>query len=55
MLAAHRGDVLATITRWQEALAALDHKLDFYDDWLATGQRPARDPISHPLNPRSKP
>lgn len=45
MLAAHRAGVLATIDRWQEALAALDQKLDFYDDWIATGQRPARDPI----------
>jgi DNA-binding transcriptional MerR regulator len=51
MLAAHRVGVLATIARWQEALAALDQKLDFYDDWIATGQRPARDP----LKPGSKP
>ncbi|MBW8846695.1 MAG: MerR family transcriptional regulator [Burkholderiales bacterium] len=46
MLAAHRADVLATIARWQEALAALDQKLDFYDDWIATGERPARDPLT---------
>jgi len=45
MLAAHRAEVLATISRWQEALAALDQKLDFYDDWIATGQRPAGDPL----------
>jgi DNA-binding transcriptional MerR regulator len=45
MLAAHRTEVLATMARWQEALAALDQKLDFYDDWIATGQRPARDPL----------
>jgi DNA-binding transcriptional MerR regulator len=45
MLAAHRAEVLATMARWQEALAALDRKLDFYDDWIATGQRPAHDPL----------
>jgi DNA-binding transcriptional MerR regulator len=45
MLAAHRAQVLATMARWQEALAALDRKLDFYDDWIATGQRPAHDPL----------
>ena len=45
MLAAHRAEVLGTIARWQEALTALDQKLDFYDDWIATGQRPARDPL----------
>ena len=45
MLAAHRTEVQATMARWQEALAALDQKLDFYDDWIATGQRPARDPL----------
>lgn len=45
MLAAHRIEVLATMARWQEALTALDQKLDFYDDWIATGQRPARDPL----------
>ncbi|KQV96018.1 MerR family transcriptional regulator [Pelomonas sp. Root1237] len=54
MLAAHRADVLATISRWQEALTALDQKLDFYDDWIATGHRPARDPLK-PLNPGIKP
>lgn len=51
MLAAHRTEVLATMARWQEALAALDQKLDFYDDWIATGERPARDPLKR----RSKP
>jgi DNA-binding transcriptional MerR regulator len=45
MLAAHRAEVLATMARWQEALAALDRKLDFYDDWIATRQRPAHDPL----------
>ncbi len=52
MLAANRATVLATIDRWQEALAALDQKLDFYDDWIADGRRPARDPISPPPQTR---
>jgi DNA-binding transcriptional MerR regulator len=47
MLAAHRARVLATIEEWNEALALLDHKLDYYGEWVATGQRPRQAP-EHP-------
>lgn len=44
MLAAHRAKVLATIAEWTEALALLDTKLDYYGEWVATGQRPRNTP-----------
>jgi DNA-binding transcriptional MerR regulator len=44
MLAAHRARVLATIGEWTEALALLDTKLDYYGEWVTTGQRPRNTP-----------
>jgi len=44
MLAAHRERVLRTIEEWSEALQLLDQKLDFYGEWVATGQRPRQAP-----------
>jgi len=44
MLAAHRERVLRTIAEWSEALQLLDRKLDFYGEWVATGQRPRQAP-----------
>lgn len=43
LLAAHRGRVADTIAAWQESLALIDSKLAFYDTWIATGERPARE------------
>jgi DNA-binding transcriptional MerR regulator len=42
-LATHRVRVTQTIAQWREALALLDRKIAFYDDWLATGEKPARE------------
>jgi DNA-binding transcriptional MerR regulator len=44
MLTAHRARVTDTITQWKQALRLIDHKIDFYGEWLATGHRP-RDPL----------
>lgn len=40
LLRAHRRRVLDTIDEWQQALALLDHKIDFYGLWLESGHRP---------------
>jgi DNA-binding transcriptional MerR regulator len=37
MLAAHRERVKRTIAEWNEALALLDRKIDFYDDLIRSG------------------
>lgn len=55
MLAAHRERVQRTIAEWQAALALLDHKIRFYDDWQRTGKRPALDPSDPVYSKRSKP
>ena len=44
MLAAHRERVLGTIAEHRAALKLIDAKVGFYDDWIATGQRPKDDP-----------
>ena len=44
MLAAHRVRAQETITRWTDALALIDAKIDFYDEWVAHGERPAVEP-----------
>lgn len=44
LLAAHRQHVERTITEWQQALDLITRKVDFYDEWLATGKRP-KDPV----------
>ena len=46
LLLAHRDRVRATLAEWRRALALLDRKVDFYDDWLATGRRPE---LPHPV------
>jgi DNA-binding transcriptional MerR regulator len=38
MLAAHRERVKKTIAGWNEALALLERKLDFYDDLIRRGR-----------------
>jgi len=40
MLQAHRERVQRTIADWQQALALLDSKIDFYGQWQRTGKRP---------------
>ena len=44
MLCAHRARVYATIDEWHTALRMLDHKIEYFDEWLATGKRPDRSP-----------
>src|SRR5579872_2809434 len=46
LLAAHQTMVRATIARWTEALALIEAKVEFYDEWLANGERPAIAPCS---------
>lgn len=55
MLATHRERVLQTIEEWQAALALLDSKLDFYGDWLASGQRPVVEPSALRPPPARRP
>ena len=44
LLAAHRASVQENIARWEEAQALIDAKLEFYDEWVASGQQPAITP-----------
>lgn len=57
MLAAHRERVLRTIAAHRAALKLIDAKVGFYDDRIATGQRPKNDPNrltqAHPCTRRS--
>jgi DNA-binding transcriptional MerR regulator len=41
LLSAHREQVAATIDSWRRSLALIDAKIAYYDEWLATGSRPA--------------
>ena len=54
MLTAHRARVTETITQWKQALRLIDHKIDFYGEWLATGHRP-REPLSSLAKQTGKP
>ena len=44
LLAGHRVRVRDNITRWTEALALIEAKVEFYDEWMANGERPAVEP-----------
>jgi hypothetical protein len=44
LLAGHQVRVRENITRWTEALALIDAKVEFYDEWIANGERPAVEP-----------
>jgi DNA-binding transcriptional MerR regulator len=44
LLRSHRVRVKATIAEWTAALKLLDHKIEFYGEWLSTGQRPPKGP-----------
>ena len=47
MLQAHRDRVQRQIADWQEALELLDDKIQFYDKWQESGQRPPLNPTAH--------
>ena len=40
LLSAHRAGARETIARWTDALALIDAKIEFYDEWVAGGERP---------------
>jgi DNA-binding transcriptional MerR regulator len=44
LLAAHQARVRETIARWTEALALIDAKVEFYGEWVASGERPTVSP-----------
>jgi DNA-binding transcriptional MerR regulator len=44
LLAGHQEPVRENITRWTEALALIDAKIEFYDEWMADGARPTVEP-----------
>jgi DNA-binding transcriptional MerR regulator len=44
LLRAHQARVLENISRWTEALTLIEAKLEFYDEWVAKGARPAVGP-----------
>jgi hypothetical protein len=44
LLAKHQPGVRENIFRWTEALALIDAKVEFYDEWMANGERPTVEP-----------
>jgi DNA-binding transcriptional MerR regulator len=44
LLAAHQVRVRENIARWTSALALIDAKIEFYDEWIADGARPTITP-----------
>src|SRR5882757_2600531 len=44
LLAAHQARVRDNIARCTESLALIDAKVEFYDEWVAKGERPAVEP-----------
>jgi len=44
LLAGHQVRVRENIIRWTEALALIDAKIEFYDEWMANGARPVVEP-----------
>jgi DNA-binding transcriptional MerR regulator len=40
LLRAHRTRIKTTIAEWTDALQLIDSKIDFYGEWLNSGQRP---------------
>jgi DNA-binding transcriptional MerR regulator len=44
LLRDHRARVRETIARWHDALALIEAKIEFYDEWVASGERPAVSP-----------
>jgi hypothetical protein len=52
-LAQHRSRIQEAIAEWTAALQFVDSKIDYYGEWLTTGQRPKID-STHPLHPAAK-
>ncbi|SHK35357.1 DNA-binding transcriptional regulator, MerR family [Bradyrhizobium lablabi] len=52
LLAGHQVRVRQNITRWTEALALIDAKVEFYDEWMENGARPAVEPHRRVKNTR---
>jgi DNA-binding transcriptional MerR regulator len=44
LLPAHRARVQDNIVRWTQAQALIDAKIEFYDEWVASGEQPALTP-----------
>jgi len=44
LLAEHQRRVQAMIAKWTEALALVEAKIEFYDEWVAGGTRPTISP-----------
>jgi DNA-binding transcriptional MerR regulator len=44
LLREHQVRVRENIDRWTEALALISAKVEFYDEWMANGERPAVEP-----------
>jgi DNA-binding transcriptional MerR regulator len=44
LLAKHQLRVRENIDRWTAALALISAKVEFYDEWVANGERPAVEP-----------
>jgi DNA-binding transcriptional MerR regulator len=44
LLRAHQASVQQNIMRWTDALALIDAKIEFYDEWMAKGERPSIEP-----------
>lgn len=54
LLAAHRARVQENIAQWIEAQALIDAKIEFYDEWVAKGERPAIEPNRRVRAPRAR-
>jgi DNA-binding transcriptional MerR regulator len=54
LLAAHQTRMRETIARWSQALELIDAKIEFYDEWVAIGQRPAVAPHRRLRKARNK-
>lgn len=44
LLAAHETRMRETVARWSEAMTLIRAKIDFYDEWIINGIRPAVEP-----------
>jgi DNA-binding transcriptional MerR regulator len=55
LLAAHRARVQENIARWTEAQTLIDAKLEFYDEWVASGEQPAIAPHRRVRAPNKRP
>jgi DNA-binding transcriptional MerR regulator len=52
LLTKHQACVRSTISRWTEALALIDAKVEFYDEWVGNGERPAIEPHRRVRRPK---